>query len=781
MADLSFLPDQPKTEKTEKGDLSFLPDQPKNVGTISKAPPWWMREVVKPTMEFGGMALAEAPIVAGATIFPPASAGAAVAAVPVAGAGYALGKKGYQALESALYGTQEPNQPKSSITQTFKDIGEGAKIQAEGQIAGAALGKVIETIQPYRGKLFEAGKLKPEIKSQIRTFDKYGIDYTYADIVPDSLLPSKVERMFEAFPGGSDIAFRKQVAKVTKMNEIRNTMIRQQGDPVQIADVGRKIKDEVSGMVEAYKSSKNARFNTMLEDFADTFGVSTRSEAGARFSTILQGTKTKMDALEKSKWNVTAQSLPEKGNDKIITPETEAVARKWLAREMQIKPSERDGNLIKRLEGYLPKQDKPIGGPGFQKLNPEVESLGEETTWNGLQDTRSVLLERNREIHARTQRWDTKEQAINSELAGSGAEPKTGILKDMENYAEARGGDTWKLYQEARSTTKRIHDLYDRDVLKIMNSDPASIARRVIKNKDEGLTLLRAIKAISGEEGIKPLRQEFFGELIDASTREGVVHGKIIKAHLNRIGQETAEELLRPEQISFLNNLADKSIQFGIRTGKVSRMKTVSFLDALSSKSDSAVVNMILQPGNDEYAYLANKLLSPGALSELKVHALEKAMMLSGTGNILPVSAMKQLKPGEGTGLEVPLKKLFRQDYEGLREFLDMGRNMTRVEQIAANTSRTAPTLETLSTAKRFFHGPFPYGQIKAAVGVVTENTLARIYFNKSARNFMLKAWKLPMGSRAQVENFVKAFGVLSGEKETEPDTTRFDTATGSP
>ncbi len=110
-------------------------------GTISKAPPWWMRDIVKPTMEYGGLTLGAAvPAIAGLAA-PPAAA----AAIPMAGAGYAAGKRGYEELETGIYGKQ-PDQEEVSAGRTLRDVRSGMTMEALGQGFGPTLGWLINKL-----------------------------------------------------------------------------------------------------------------------------------------------------------------------------------------------------------------------------------------------------------------------------------------------------------------------------------------------------------------------------------------------------------------------------------------------------------------------------------------------------------------------------------------------------------------------------------------------------------------------------------------------------------
>lgn len=113
-------------------------------GTITKAPPWWMRDIVKPTMEYGGMT---AGAVAGTALATPVTGPFAPAAggVPGAAVGYATGARAYRELENLAYGTKEPG-TYESVGRTTEELGTGAAIEMTGQMLPVALSWLINKL-----------------------------------------------------------------------------------------------------------------------------------------------------------------------------------------------------------------------------------------------------------------------------------------------------------------------------------------------------------------------------------------------------------------------------------------------------------------------------------------------------------------------------------------------------------------------------------------------------------------------------------------------------------
>ncbi len=789
MADLSFLPDKVEPQNKKEGiDLSWLPDKtpsaPPTGQEIRNPEPWWVAPGRATTVGVGMaggsiVGLASGLLTGGTTSIPGALIGATLGG---AGAGQAYDK----AMElTGVY--PRPSTLGEATKKTLVDAKESAIAEMTGQIGGTTLQKILPKLHPYRKELFDPeGNLLPKISEKIARFDKYGIEYTIADIVPNDTLLAKAERLMEYIPWSSNPAYRAQVKKVTQLNQARQSLIEKNAAPETIEELGRKIKDEVSIIRDSFKGSKDAKVNALVNDFSNTFGVTGRHEGGATLEATLGLKKSYMaDQVRKGYETFPEQNLPLKGQDIIPENNTQKAAEELLREQLAIKPGERDYGLIKRLKGYLPQEAEFQGQavsqtsrtqsmihPKMLERDPELAKIfadktaAEPTTWYGMDKTRGVLLERNRSIYAASKGMDTSEARINAKLANA-------IDQDMSDYAQGLGGSAWETFQGVRELSRRYHEVFDKDILKVMQASPESIMGRILTEKN-GVTLLRQLRGGIGEEAIEPLRNTFFTTLLDKATVNGTVNPGVIKKMISKIGNETFNELATPAQKEVIQKIMDKGIFFNNLTGKKSSMKTIDFIDAIMRKKDTEVVNVIFSPNGDHNVKVAQKLLSPQTMENVKYITLKKVLQESGQGNYLPFSSAKTVYE---KGYDVPMKRLFGKDYAEVSQFIEMGKDMDRVNKLAANYSGTGPTIFSWQGAKQLaapLAATSVIAGVKAAAGVattvVTVNTLARMYFSPTARKYMLSAWKLDPASQKAAEYFGKALTFAGEEIVREPD-----------
>lgn len=722
------------------GNIQLVVEDFKNkygtIGTITKGAPWWMRNIVKPTMEYGGLA-------GGGAVSLLAGPAAPYAAPFTAGGGYALGKGLYGLAEELFYGSREPGKPEPSMLGTMQDIGYGGAMEAGGQIGGKIITKSIgKVLAPYGEKA--AGPQAQELK---RIYKEFDIKPFPSEIVPEQKSLSLLESVLGYRPISGDVMIREATKKLDTMHAVREQLIAKSAPSQDVEMVGNLIRKEAKDILSKYTQAKGDKLQTLTDNFVQKFGVSTRYRAGEKFVDVMGTDRlARQEQIKEMYENITEQ-LPQKGRDVVqLSPDTKSLAKKLLREEQSKLPGLRNNEIINLL-GPVAKEPKLPEGVTSEMLQKDpilkqlVESKLPKTTWEGLKNSRSDLLERVRLIN-KAQGEATKESRVYSELAQA-------IDEDMGKYAREVGGNVWGDFLKARESVKTMHELYDKDLLKIMNRPVEDILGRIVKGGE--VTLLKQIKASTGQAGLEPLRQGFFGEVIKQATRGGEVNPKIIMNIITKPEmQETLFELGTPQQINILRNIAQKGLHF---TNITKGMKTVDFLETIAGGSNEGIMNYIFKPGNRENIILAKKLLSPERLKQIESLGIEKVLVQSKGGFYLPVSSA-----GQAQKYAIPLKELLEPaKYQKLTDFIKLGQNMTRVEQLAKNASQTGQVLLGSQIGARLLQRPD-----KALQTLGIPYVISKIYTSDLALNYFTNAMKLPVNSDLAVSNFIKAWIVIS-------------------
>ncbi len=729
-------------------------------GGIYKSPPKWT-EPVKTSLEtlglVGGGALGtlSAPV---AGPFTPA-----VSAV-TAGAGYELGKKAHKGLmdilgiETSPYAHRtKPETPLESMGTTAKGILEGAQIEMGGQVTGKIGSAVATPIKQFFKAPFGTTMSSPESQELARIYKEFNIPGTASDLMPSSKTLSIAEGVLGYRPVSGDVMLKNALKKIDALNNARLQLINRKDPSDTIEIVGNRIRKEAEAILSKYTDAKGQKLANMVDDFTSKMGISGKYDVGKRFTETMIGARQVRHDIAENLFNKEREMLPMKGDDIVpLSDEVVNLSKDLVKRETSKPTPLQNKELLGILKAFGGGEAKLPQGvtPWEMAKDPELRKMVEsqikpELTWNGMKETRSDLLERISEIY--------KARGEPTKAAGMYTALEKAIDRNMETFAEKQGGDIWKTHLSANKATREMHEIFDKDILKIMRSNPEDILNRIV-NKGE-VTLLKQIRTAAGEDALIPLRQGFFKQTLDSSTSNGILNPTKLGNSLKKMGTETLSELATPQQLSILNKIVKSGEYFST---KQAGMKTVEFIETLSKADPSKIVDVIIKPNNTYNVKLAKKLLTPERLQEVSSAALEKVFKMSGTGNYLPVSSMKAW-----TQYDAPMKELLPpQTYNAVTDFLKGGQNMARVETLAKNASQTGQVLLGSQVGAAVLGHPLSIAKLLVAPWMI-----AKMYVNPKSQAFLTRALKLDPVSPEAISLFTKAVTIagLNLKGETSP------------
>lgn len=732
---LSPTPQPIQTGEQPEKTPSLLSEEQreKEFGVIRKAPPKWV-EPVKTGLETAGL-------VGGAALgaLTPIPGGSAIGA----GLGYA-GMKGATDIGLEMLGFKKPESLPERTKKAVSDIVGGGAIEAGGQVLGRVLSPILTKAEELiRGAPFGRAMASPASQDLARIYKEFNIPASPSDLMPNSKTLAIAEGVLGYRPVSGDVMLRNALKKVEALNLAREQLINRAAPADTVEAVGNRVRKEAETLLGKYTDAKGQKLANMVDEFTSKLGISGKYDAGKRFvETMSAARQARHDAAE-GLYNDVKNMLPARGDDIVpLSAETTDLSKKLMKEELSKPASLQDGKILSILKFFgggepkLPEGVTPWELSRDPELRKAIESqVKPELTWDGMKNTRSDLLERVRGIY-RTAGEATKESRTYSALAKA-------IDNDMSGFAKAQGGDIWETYSNANKAWSEMHDIFDKDVLKIMRSNPEDILNRIV-NKGE-VTLLKQVRQAGGEEALTPLKQGFFKQILDSSTSNGILNPEKLGNSLKRMGTETLSELAKPEELTMLNNVV-KSGQFF--SEKRAGMKTVEFLETLSKSDATRVVDTIIKPNNTFLVRMAKRLLSPERLQEIQSSALEKMFKVGGTGNYLPVSSARAW-----TQYNAPMKELLpKQTYDAVTDFLKAGQNMNRVEALAKNASQTGQVLLGSEIGGAVLRRP-----LSAAKLLMVPWALAKIYVNPTAQALLTRALRLDPVSPEAISLFVRA------------------------
>lgn len=709
-------------------------EKAKAYGEIKTPEPWYT-QAIEPALEgagmlVGGLAGAASPVPGGTVL------GAA--------GGYAAGK-GTARKVRQLLGLDKPTNIKQEAFQVTKDVGVGGLMDLTGGVLGKAVGLLGTNIKQATKGPFGEYLSSPASKERMRIFEEFNIQPSPSDLMPDAKTLGIVESVLGYRPISGDVMLRKATEKVDALNKARLALIGKKAPDQTIEGLGLQIKKEAEAMLSKYAEGNQVKLAAMVDDFSSKMGLLGQHEAGAKFATVMDGARSRANSLVEEAYSSYQTKLPMLGDDIIPMTNTTNAAQSLMKEETASAiPNKGTVTILTKLGGKTPELPKGVSPEMLQKYPQIQEAIDTVTdpnmTWLGLKKTRTQLLDRIREIKKATG-GNTEESRAYSILADS-------IDKDMESFAAKQGGDIWASYQQARELSRKYHDIYDKDILKIMNANPEDIVKRIVKNGE--VTLFRQIQMAGGEDALIPLRQSTFREIIESSTQNDVLNTKKLATKMKSLG-EALDQLVTPEQKNVLNEII-KSGQFMLSRGK--DMKTVQFLETVMGTSNEGILNAIFKPNNIQNIRLAKKLLSQERMDDITSFAIEKVLKMSGTGSYLPVTSAK-----EGAKYLDPLKELLPPArFKSLVDFISLGQNMTKVEALAKNASQTGQVLLGSQIASSVMRKP-SIGMLTSTLGV--PYAVAKIYTSDAAVKYFTKAIRVSPYSGQAVANYTKALQIV--------------------
>jgi hypothetical protein len=702
-----------------------------------KEEPWWSRAIPGTLETVGALGLGAAGAVAGPE-----------GAIAGGTAGYSAGKLTGNKIRELLGWKKPPQTATEVLSDTANAITEGALMELTGVAAGKVAGYAVK-------------EATPELQHIRDIFKKYNIKP-----LPSEIAPSKTKGILESVlsytPASGDVFYKRAMARIERNDQIMEDLIAKKAPQDTIGSVGSLIKTDARRLLERYSGKKTAEIEGMVDDITSRVGASSKYTAGSTFEQIMKnnraGRRLEINDLEAE----LQAALPMKGDDMVtISPETEQILSKIRKDELAKTENHRDKDLLKTLSAYLPNRGKAVSH-----------------TWAGMRGDKTSLQEMSSSIKTREMHGTTASR--NRDVVSEA------IDDDMRRYAQSKGGQIWAKYDAARTATRKMYELYDKDTLKIMNLKPEAVLDRIIGGGEKGITELKRIKDAVGEEGLIPLRQGFITKQLDSSMDKGVLSPDKLARNMAKVADNVKAELLTADQRELMRRLIDRGKDVNEKVGR----HAVTFLETIAGENNGSIVEALIKPENSYNIRLLKRFFSPQKVDQITSTFLENTVFKrGGAGNFLPTSSNKEFmryKPVLG-------KLLPAERIKDLSEFMSLGRYSESVEKLARNASQTGQVLVGHGIIGQYLKAvaQFATGQWKSAAGTAGRTTgelflgkmLAKIYTSDLAAKYFTGALHLAPQDPRAVAMFVKALGIagLTGieqaneQKPGQPPTPRAD------
>jgi hypothetical protein len=506
--------------------------------------------------------------------------------------------------------------------------------------------------------------------------------------------------------------------------------------------------------------------------------------------------KDKIAQHVRNSYTRVSASMPKQGNVEVPQTSTESVAEEIFKEQKGVRTQV--PSVIQTVGKYRAKPElspadlKKLGQMGLSEdmliKDPELMDLfmGKKAkikpTWNSMDKEQSILNDRIVAIRAAHEGKDTTATHYLGRL-------RSAILEDMEVYAKQQGSSTWNLYLKAKAAAKFQHDVFNKDILKIMGKNPEDIVDSVIRKGKDSTTYLRQVHMATGDAGIEPLKSVSSARLFENSRKTGVlgdvIDPTLLKKNWDNIPVDTRDMLFSKAEQSLVDNVIQKGQKIAYQ---MKGAKTSQFINRIVNAEPQSVVDMILEAKAESNANIARKVLPKARLDEVRSKLMERILKMSGEGKLLVSASNKEFQKYDPV-----LRELMRepggnlsQRYFGLKRFLSLEENMKRASQLAVNASQTGQVLlgsQLASSVLRAGVGAVVGGATSgpgergggaltgAAASLALPWVIAKIYTSDAASKYFTRAISMNPGSKQAIELFIKAILALGRpESEQQPN-----------
>lgn len=646
----------------------------------------------------------------------------------------------------------------------YKTPLEGMAYEMGGQSVGYGIGKawgaVANRILPKRD---------PEL---VAVYKKFGITPRPTEVSPTSKTATIMESALGYHPISGDIAVENSIQRMEQYNHIYKQLTERGAPTKDLHEIGHKIKQEAGEFIKKYVAAGDEEVSKLTTKFMDQMGVPQPSTLSLKYGTgnlikqRLEDTRTAMHNDTKAKYGVVDELLGDAKKTKMpVSENTSAIAENLFREEMAKAPSKRDGSVLSTLqdfrkvnvkEAYLKTLDADSAG-FFDKMSPAAQKqiLDEfaktvkpkSYTWEGMKGTVSELKETNRKIFHR-EGFATNEVRVNQSIIDA-------IEADMENFAARQGEDVWGAYKAAKAASYKEHDLFDKDVLGIMELSGEQLVKKLT---DSPIDFLNQVRKIGGDETIGAIKSLYLKDTFEKSLdKAGKLDPTKFMSNLRKLGQDKLNAIIPQEQQALLDAYTKKLNLVSERFFGANRANELELLDVITGTSNEAVARYIINSKNRNVITYAKNIFSPERLLEVQEQAVLQTLATSPQGNFMPSKAARNFFANEKN-----LKALLPEEvFTDLKGFVKMAGNDKRVEALATNASHTG---QVLIGHSMFTH---PLTAIKT-MGLSW--ALAKIYFNDGARTLFVKALKYPANHPQAIADFTKAWSLAIGNVLTQQD-----------
>lgn len=738
----------------------------------------------RPALEFGGASLA------GIAALPTAPATAGVGPLLAAGGGYAAGSSLADTLDQLIgvvprgkfFSLPTKEQVKSTIKDTAEDIKSGVTLEAGGQLIGIPIA--------YAGKALLTGVSKavtrgPEYLQALREgASKIGINLTPAEIVGSKAL-STLESILDNLPWTSGIIQRHRLGEMKKLNDLREELIKKEGSPERVEEIGLKIKNMIDSFMQKMgtvnKEAMNSMKTRLLQKMGSKFSY---EDLDISAKEAVQRYQQQLNEQVHTAYEAVARQVPEI----MAEPKNAMKIAERIVQEQTSGPASLSNQKLLGTAKYFLKTQKDVPADViqlYQVSNPivkkQLEEQFPELLNTGLEKSYPQLVRDIKKLNQeKFSRIDTSGGKYRIDPIGKDYDELVKALNDdLTDFAKQSGNEEILAAQEiANQLYKKKLALFEDKAFKLINNKyPGAVAKTVLQSGDT--ELIDRYRSLTGDALFNKAKQRLTNDILGLGPEQTVI-GDDIRRRVVQLG-ESAKSIYSNDELNFFKKLSNA---VDLREEFTSDIISNPILKNMVNKGETVpegIAKSIIKPENTTTKRVVEKFIGKDGVKKVADAFLPELLATNqNTKDFMPQTFAKTFNEyGYDT-----IKAWYGDDFAlRLKQLADVGERMGSAERLAGNPSGTGRFMITFNEGRRVgelagkaitsaagMGGAYGIGAGRYLLSLAGESSLilgsrqlAKLYTSPAGRKLFVDGLITPQTAKAAGDISGRILAILSG------------------
>ena len=579
---------------------------------------------------------------------------------------------------------------------------------------------------PFAGRMLKDNAKRLRIKELAAA---KGIDLSAADLV-DSKGLAFFEKVFENGLLTTDIMHDAGVQKLNQLIKMRNKILDASDAGTAHRDVevlGQRIQALADDFVRGKARGSQAELVRLKDAMLKKMGShSTYEELGAAGKESIAKNAADYAARATEQFKAVGAMIPAGATHKpTALVET---AKKLLAQEVKLPPTQRNQKLYSHLVDIVGKEDPDVVKL-MAGLSPEAKAALQAqlpdplppVDWEGLQMIESDYGSRIRELNPEGRAM------TGDRISGAYKQLRSSARKELETFAKSTGTDAFDALMLAKKTYAEKKQVFDAPYLnRVAKLNPSVFIDTIFTPSNA--RMIDDVKAAVGQKTFESLRGGMTNKLLGVGKSTEAFDPVALRKTLDGYGDEVLTKIYgeKTKDLYALSEMGEKITKESV---------TNDFFKNLVDADATKVLNYVVKAGDTDNFNLVKDAMGEKGVNHVRQALLGKLFAENQHGLFSPQKFHTAVtKYGDKT-LQAWLPK---DVYKDVKDAADISFYSGAAERAASNPSQTARNLMVVNDGKMILRDP-----IRGLETTIPSWVLGKLYMNPRTREWLTGAMKI--------------------------------------